>query len=59
MIILVRFVHVTCSDGAYVADATSFTLTNIVKMNIPLSDKRGQGYDNGDNMKGKHSGLQK
>ncbi|KAJ8870594.1 hypothetical protein PR048_029617 [Dryococelus australis] len=77
MTILVRFVHVTCSDRAHgvkiykhflgfvpVVDATSSTLTNAVlefleKMNIPLSDMRGQGYDNGANMKGKHSGLQK
>ncbi|KAJ8868432.1 hypothetical protein PR048_029948 [Dryococelus australis] len=75
MTIIVCFVHVTCSDGAYgvkicehflgfvpVADATSSTLTNtelefLEKMNIPLSDMRGQGYDNGANMKGKHSGL--
>ncbi|KAJ8883626.1 hypothetical protein PR048_015478 [Dryococelus australis] len=77
MTILVRFVYVKCSDGAYgvkicedflgfvpVADATSSTLTNTVlefleKMNIPSSDMRGQGYDNGANTKGKHYGLQK
>ncbi|KAJ8871112.1 hypothetical protein PR048_027416 [Dryococelus australis] len=77
MTILVRFVHVTCSDGAYgvkickhflgfvpVADAANSPPTNKVlefleKMIITLSYMRGQGYNNGANMKGMHSGVQK
>ena len=35
------------------------TITKMLKMwNIPLENMRGQGYDNGANMKGKKNGLQ-
>lgn len=38
---------------------TESILAELEKLNIPLSDMRGQAYDNGSNMKGKHSGVQK
>ncbi|XP_046742858.1 zinc finger MYM-type protein 1-like [Diprion similis] len=46
-----------------IADTTGKGLTEVIldklqKLGIALSDTRGQGYDNGANMKGKHSGVQ-
>ena len=38
---------------------TEWILAELEKLNITLSDMRGQAYDNGSNMKGKHSGVQK
>ncbi|XP_026461322.1 zinc finger MYM-type protein 1-like [Ctenocephalides felis] len=37
----------------------STIIDNLKKWNIPIEDMRGQGYDNGANMKGKNNGLQK
>ena len=35
-------------------------LMNILKkLDLNINDVRGQGYDNGSNMKGKHQGVQK
>lgn len=46
-----------------VEKTTGSTLTDLVlneldKLGIPLLNCRGQGYDNGANMKGKHCGMQ-
>ncbi|XP_046737530.1 zinc finger MYM-type protein 1-like [Diprion similis] len=46
-----------------ITDTTGKGLTEVIldelqKLGIALSDMRGQGYDNGANMKGKHSGVQ-
>jgi hypothetical protein len=46
-----------------ITDATGTGLTEVIldelqNLGIALSDMRGQGYDNGANMKGKHSGVQ-
>lgn len=38
---------------------TAFLLNYLGELNINIKDMRGQGYDNGANMKGKHNGLQK
>ena len=38
---------------------TAFLLNYLKELNIDIKDMRGQGYDNGANMKGKHNGLQK
>lgn len=41
---------------------TGFTMTNILQklkdLDIPIHDVRGQGYDNGLNMRGQKSGVQ-
>lgn len=47
-----------------ISDSTGQGLTNVLldfleTHNIPLGDLRGQGYDNGANMKGRNNGLQK
>nr|XP_022906870.1 zinc finger MYM-type protein 1-like [Onthophagus taurus] len=44
----------TTDDGL-----TNFLLDYLDKQNIDIQDMRGQGYDNGANMRGKHNGLQK
>lgn len=72
MSVIIRFV--LCSDGVAeikehflgfikIEDSTGNglceTVMEMLKMwNIPLEDMRGQGYDNGANMKGKKNGLQ-
>jgi hypothetical protein len=38
---------------------TQYILKVLQKYNIPLENMRGQGYDNGSNMKGKLSGVQR
>lgn len=38
---------------------TTCLLEELEKRGIPLQNMRGQGYDNGSNMKGKHVGVQK
>lgn len=38
---------------------TTFLINFLNRENIDIHDMRGQGYDNGSNMKGKHNGLQK
>ncbi|XP_026821672.1 zinc finger MYM-type protein 1-like [Rhopalosiphum maidis] len=50
------FISVENSTGDNLCDV----LLNILReLNIPLSNMRGQGYDNGANMKGVHSGVQR
>ncbi|XP_026819055.1 zinc finger MYM-type protein 1-like [Rhopalosiphum maidis] len=50
------FISVENSTGENLCDV----LLNILReLNIPLSNMRGQGYDNGANMKGVHSGVQR
>lgn len=46
-----------------VEETTGLNLSNVIlqrlgEMNIPFGDCRGQSYDNGANMKGKHQGVQ-
>lgn len=50
------FVPITDSTGE---GLTEILLNELSIRNIPLKDMRGQGYDNGSNMKGKHIGVQK
>lgn len=38
---------------------TKFLLSTLEKEGLNIHDLRGQGYDNGANMRGKHNGLQK
>lgn len=38
---------------------TEVLLSELSTRNIPLKNMRGQGYDNGSNMRGKHHGVQK
>jgi len=38
---------------------TSFLLKTLKNYGLDIYNMRGQGYDNGSNMKGKHQGLQK
>lgn len=55
---LLRFLsYVDCNQktGEAIAELIKTTLN---KYNIPLSDCRGQGYDNGSNMKGAFKGAQ-
>lgn len=50
------FISVESSTGENLCDV----LLNILReLNIPLSNMRGQGYDNGANMRGVHSGVQR
>lgn len=50
------FLSVENSTGMSLSDVILLQLTN---MEIPIENMRGQGYDNGANMKGKHSGVQR
>lgn len=50
------FIQVTDTTGE---GLTSCLLEELEKRKIPLQNMRGQGYDNGSNMKGKHVGVQK
>ncbi|XP_029172840.1 zinc finger MYM-type protein 1-like [Nylanderia fulva] len=50
-----EFVDCNKKTGAAIADLIRDTLK---KHNIPLTECRGQGYDNGSNMKGKYKGAQ-
>lgn len=51
-----EFVPVEDTSGGGLTDA----IVERVEVNkIPLDNMRGQGYDNGANMKGKNSGVQK
>ncbi|KAK5637803.1 hypothetical protein RI129_000014 [Pyrocoelia pectoralis] len=51
-----RFVDITDSTGR---DLCATLLELLEKWNVSIEDMRGQGYDNGANMKGKNNGLQK
>ena len=56
--------YVLCNEEAAVVKETFFGylldafLEKATELQLELSDCRGQSYDNGANMKGKHSGLQ-
>ena len=51
----VGFIPVTDTTGE---GLTESLLKELNEMEIPLSNMRGQGYDNGSNMKGKKAGVQ-
>lgn len=53
--IFLGFVDITDSTGRGLC---STIIDHLEKWNIPVEDMRGQGYDNGANMKGKNNGLQ-
>lgn len=50
------YVPIDCSTGESLTDVI---LSVLEDLKIPLSNMRGQGYDNGSNMKGKNVGVQK
>ncbi|CAH2283897.1 zinc finger MYM-type 1-like [Pelobates cultripes] len=50
------FIQIQSSTGEGLTEAI---LSELEKLKIPVGDMRGQGYDNGSNMKGKHQGVQK
>lgn len=50
------FVPINDSTGE---GLTQCLLNELSRLNIPLKNMRGQGYDNGSNMKGKHVGVQR
>lgn len=52
---LLAFVDCSKKTGEAIYDLIRTTLK---QYNIPLSDCRGQGYDNGSNMRGTHKGVQ-
>ncbi len=49
------FLPIDCSTGEALTDTL---LSQLEDLKIRLRNMRGQGYDNGANMKGKHSGVQ-
>ena len=49
------FVPIEKSSGS---ELTKVLLEELSTLELPLQDMRGQGYDNGSNMKGAHSGVQ-
>lgn len=74
MTIVVRFVHAVSGKEVIVREhflgfvqvsetsgegLTACLLDELSKRGIPLQNMRGQGYDNGSNMKGKNVGVQK
>lgn len=74
MSLVVRFVTCQTGEKAdikehflgyvQVDETTGASLANVLvkqleDLNIPLKNLRGQGYDNGSNMRGKYSGVQK
>lgn len=40
-------------------DCTGASMTKVRELDIDIMNMRGQGYDNGSNRRGKHSGVQK
>ncbi|XP_074271852.1 uncharacterized protein LOC141595785 [Silene latifolia] len=52
----VGFLNVNDTTGQGLFDVLQVELKN---MGLDIDDVRGQGYDNGSNMKGKHQGVQK
>ncbi|XP_074277065.1 uncharacterized protein LOC141600719 [Silene latifolia] len=56
MLMILRFLNVddTTGQGLFVV-----LQNELKKMGLDIDDVRGQGYDNGSNMKGKHQGVQK
>lgn len=74
MTLVVRFVHAIPGENAIIKEyflgflqafdtsgegLTALLLDELSKRGIALNNMRGQGYDNGSNMKGKHVGVQK
>ncbi|XP_021991444.1 zinc finger MYM-type protein 1-like [Helianthus annuus] len=69
MSIIVRYVNDTTIDesflGFLIVDDTTgkglfdVTVKELKSLGLDINDMRGQGYDNGANMKGKHNGVQK
>lgn len=74
MTLVVRFVHSVSGEESVVREhflgfvevsetsgegLTASLLDELSQKGIPLQNMRGQGYDNGSNMKGKHVGVQK
>nr|XP_006011780.1 PREDICTED: zinc finger MYM-type protein 1-like [Latimeria chalumnae] len=51
-----EFLELKNSSGA---GMTELLLQKLGELGLDVADLRGQGYDNGANMKGKHSGVQK
>nr|XP_043615798.1 zinc finger MYM-type protein 1-like [Erigeron canadensis] len=51
-----RFLNVNDTTGKGLFD---ITLEELKSLGLDIDDMRGQGYDNGANMKGKHQGVQK
>ena len=52
----IAFIQIDLSDAASLLEEIK---KRLLKLKIPLDDMRGQGYDNGANMSGKHNGVQK
>ena len=52
----IAFIQIDLSDAASLLEEIK---KHLLKLKIPLEDMRGQGYDNGANMSGKHNGVQK
>lgn len=53
---LLGFVPFNDSTGKGLSDSL---LNVFAKLKLNINDLRGQGYDNGANMRGKHNGVQK
>lgn len=51
-----EFTEITDCTGA---GMTEVLIKKLRELDIDIMDMRGQGYDNGSNMRGKHSGVQK
>lgn len=51
----IEFINISDTSGKAIANVAVDTLS---KHTIEVNDMRGQGYDNGSNMKGKHIGVQ-
>nr|XP_047124141.1 zinc finger MYM-type protein 1-like [Hydra vulgaris] len=56
MTIIIRFIPVEKPTGGFLAKTLIEQLENF---NLPIENLRGQGYDNGSNMKGKENGVQR
>ena len=52
----IGFCPITSSTGE---GLLNFVLNLFSQLNVDIQNMRGQGYDNGSNMRGKHNGLQK
>lgn len=50
------FIPIESSTGEALTDVL---LSKLNEMNLPIGNMRGQGYDNGSNMRGKNAGVQK
>jgi len=52
----IGFIPLTEKNGANLTEAT---VEKLKELELRIDDLRSQGYDNGSNIKGKHSGVQK